>query len=249
VFTPYYIRRPSRWVKRACDIDKRTAVSEKNEYIYIRIPKCANSTVVATLDHYVPIGEKSIYENRDIGDVKSKFDNMSDLSYYEAKHLLESGFIFTIVRNPYKRLLSAYLDKFRTDKYKDRYGHEISKYGNDQINFVAFCRWIKSEGLRKNAHWIPQTEYIENVGFGNVDYIGKVETLEKDIMRVLRKIGVKKDIKLREPHFYPKKKFTHSTNADKKVSSYYNQECIDIVRSVYSNDFQRLKYRRKYTWD
>src|SRR5690625_4749524 len=107
--SPFHRLYPSPDWAMTAQIDRRVAVDRARSFIYFRIPKAANSTVAATL-HPSPAREVS----SDIA--KRSFSRASSLTYREVRELAERFFLFTVVRDPYSRLASAYLDKDKKDK-------------------------------------------------------------------------------------------------------------------------------------
>ena len=60
----------------------------------------------------------------------------------EIKWRLKTYFKFMFVRNPVKRVLSAYRDKFNIgeEKFYTRFGRKImSKYHNDSLQVSVYC--------------------------------------------------------------------------------------------------------------
>jgi len=165
VASPYYRFKPSLWSLKTTKIDRRIEISKRWNYAYIRIPKCANSLVITNLDFYLP--EESLRkreEPRVVREARRNFYKMRDLEEKKVKRLFDEGFIFSVVRNPYHRVLSAYLDKMSRDEYKVKYGENIKDKGISNLSFLSFCRWLGAGNHYKDPHWIPQSNYINLVG-------------------------------------------------------------------------------------
>ena len=81
-------------------------------------------------------------------------------------------------------------------------------------------------------HFAPQTYWIcdKNKRI-MIDYIARLETIEEVFLFIANKVGsVQKNIE----------KINSSERADYRT--YYSQRSIELVRSVYKNDFELLSY-------
>ena len=159
----------------------------------------------------------------------------------------------TCVRNPYTRILSAYLNKikpFAVDKVSpdwDPYFHmvfqEINAFRQQRhpelpvVSFRCFLDWLENSGnaLVKNEHWIAQTEIL---GKGEVafDYMGHFENLATDAPILLERMGC--DIP------FPSQKAVNfpSTRATELTRNYFSSIEIEQVRRIYVSDFSCLTY-------
>ncbi|MBK1733895.1 hypothetical protein CKO15_01085 [Halorhodospira abdelmalekii] len=240
--TPYYRSRPETWRRQLGSIDARIAVSLHYKYTYIRIPKAANSTVAATLDHHFPAPPIPRISGKERGRGKRSYDRLSSLSRAEAEQVLAEHFTFTVVRNPYHRVLSAFLQKFiaegsSRERWLNRFAAEIRTYGGGELTFPAFCRWLDRVGLRQNIHWLPQTAILSVTGLERLDDMGHVETLEEDLRRIVERIGATPE------GLEVQRSGPAATRAGQKAQQYYTDECMAIVRRLYADDFRHLGYR------
>ena len=161
---------------------------------------------------------------------------------------------YTCVRNPFVRLLSAYLNKierFYVDPdalYFESFGKvfdEIEGFRlscfpkKDKIDFEVFIYWLEFSDhyswFANNLHWRPQSQII---GSGQVEYdfIARFENLKDDAKAILDAIGC--DISFptqMESKFSP-------TYAKDKIKMYYTPDLERRVVNMYKNDFELFKY-------
>jgi len=165
----------------------------------------------------------------------------------------------TCVRNPYSRILSAYLNKVKPfsspeaipewDPYFFKLYKEINEFrlkntsNYEDVTFDCFLDWIlfSNNIAVKDEHWIPQTDLI---GEGEVDFyfICHFEKFKTELPIALEIL--KCDIPFpsqSEVNFLP-------TNANSQLDIFYLPESIQKVRSIYQKDFLRLNYDIQPFW-
>ncbi|XP_037781898.1 LOW QUALITY PROTEIN: carbohydrate sulfotransferase 11-like [Penaeus monodon] len=163
---------------------------------------------------------------------------------------LETYTKMIVVRHPFERLLSAYLDKFvvsGNSYYMKNFARPIMKKfrGDDSqvpetgdgLTFGGFVRYVIS--LKKysyfDEHWKPISELCYPCAI-RYDVIVKYETLIEDSERFLRLIGAPADL-----HFPP----ANPRNTSRVLKKYF----ADIPRKqqedlfwVYKKDFKIFEY-------
>lgn len=205
-------------------VGKRFCFSKEYRFLYFRIPKSANSTITNSL-------AGAIFTSMEIDDkginAKSKFDNISSLYKLNEEEILSRFFCFTFVRNPYSRVLSAFLDKI------DKENSSMAKRAGipDRTGFPGFLEYLANGGLNRNPHWAPQTNLIP-IAPEKLNFVGRVENLEQDFGKISRKIfGSSKPLFVRNSG----RKFSES-----RFSDFYNSKEKDLVKKLYSDDFKRF---------
>lgn len=217
----------------------RMAVSNQHGFIYIRIPKAANSTITKTLAaHFMDIDEDEI-RNDKTGDItKKKFQSFFRTKCLTSTEALKRFFIFSFFRNPYARLLSAYLDKIRAGNDKELFHWVAETMGftrTEDMDFLDFIRFLEQGNLNKNAHWAPQIKLCP-LPVNKLHFTGKVENLEHDLPQLIDTLGGKGTFT---------KIFSHSENrqsADNNISDFYNDNLAKRVYKLYKKDFDALDY-------
>jgi len=184
------------------------------ECIYIHIPKTAGSSIgtslfaTSTPGHWT--AETYLWTNR----IKFK-------KYYK----------FTVVRNPWDRLASAYF--YLKAGGKNKSDSEWAK--NNLSEFKSFEDFIKTGLHQKHiigwVHFKPQYKFLEltNKKIG-LDYIGRFENLQEDFNTIANHLEVKAVL----PH----------TNQSERPSykDLYSQETIRIVANIYQKDISLFDY-------
>lgn len=159
-----------------------------NNNLFIHIPKTGGTSMEFFLGE--SYGYTSEYIRRCIYNLEP--DNTLELGLdrqhrsidYYNNILSDIKFIFTIIRNPYTRLISAY------SFYKS--------YIEDQQKNLSIIEWFisnkinnKKDVITYNNHLLPQHWYINQ---NNNIYIAKYETLYDDIKYIKQKLNLSKQI-------------------------------------------------------
>jgi len=172
----------------------------------------------------------------------------------ETKHLLasqakkiyreywDSYFKFSFVRNPWDRMVSclnAYEDFFKLtykgslnfDEYKKEFGYPIT-VENDY-------RFSKRGEILQDRH--HEHCVYSNILDEELDFIGKFESLKKDIKIIQKKLNIKKD--------FP---FTSKEGASKRkkhYQHYYNEIGKKDVEDMFRKDILRYNYKfNNWSW-
>jgi|SaaInlStandDraft_3_1057020.scaffolds.fasta_scaffold18525_1 chondroitin 4-sulfotransferase 11 len=194
-------------------------VNDKYKLIFIHIPKNAGISIEQALFGQ-KIGHKSIKE----------------FEAYDAKKL-EEYFKFSVVRNPYDRLVSAF--------------HFLKKGGRNDIdkvwaknnlaninNFNEFIDKLKDKSFVKailnQQHFRPQYEYLINAqGKLKIDYILEFENLQKDFESMLEKINI-------ESRGLKHKNKSNRNNWEE----YYDENSKELIHKLYQKDFELFYEKR-----
>lgn len=165
---------------------------------------------------------------------------------------------YTFVRDPYSRVLSAYLNKVASrlppgepqenenhfitvaraiDRFRQR---RLDTAVYPEVNFEVFLLWVRDAAtpLRDDGHWRSQTLMLHwpEVSF---DYVGRFERMAEDAPVLLDKMGCdipfpsQKDI-----GFAP-------THATRKLDIHYTPATYALVNSLYKDDFINLGYEMR----
>ena len=183
--------------------------------IFVHIPKCAGISVARSLYGNLAGGHATL------ADYFRVFKPAEILSYFK----------FTIVRNPWDRLVSAY-HFLRAGGFvpadKHWFDGELAGYSGFE-EFVV--DWLNKENIWKWPHFRPQYHYLtDSAGMIKLDFHCLFENLEEDFQFVAQKIG--KNCSL--------SKANQGDRQDYKA--YYSDRTRELVSTVYEKDIALLGY-------
>ena len=220
--SPFYLRHPYSGPVSLASLDSRVAIDFDLGFLYNRVLKAANTTIIATLASWR--GEVG-------GHPKALFRRPSELNPHEVQ-MTPALFKFTFVRNPYTRTLSAYLDKISRGKRKPL---ELAKKSGRTPSFEDFCIFLERGGLYDNLHWAPQASALL-LPLEDFDFIGHTESLGSGLD------SVRKRIRIETGTSGTVDRRLHSTNANALIREHYTSRCQRIIRTLYQEDFTQFGY-------
>ena len=189
------------------------------QFIFIHIPKCAGCSIINALP------EKT---------TSSNVINCGHCSLDEVLRLnpkFKHFFKFTFVRNPWSRVVSSYCFWKNQSNNCD---FNFSQWDEKQINFCQnhsfeeFVLNLDSEELNK-PHVQPYFE--KHIKDQNFNYIGKVESIQKDFDYICDAINIKR-LKLKHKN----------KSTDKNYQTYYTSKTKDIVYKKFLHDIKYFDY-------
>ncbi|MEB3361304.1 MAG: sulfotransferase family protein [Synechococcaceae cyanobacterium] len=213
-------------------LDPRGAYSPLEPFFYSRVPKAANTSITQTLFEHTAFRPKSTRREHP----KYQFLRPLFLSRQEVGRLEHEAFKFTFVRDPYSRVLSAYLDKVGRQRHQGRRFLLWAQRHNQPETFLGFCRYLEAGGLFLDMHWAPQVAIL-CLPLERFDFIGRVEHLNRDLAVVLERL-------FRVQAAGPAPHAGTHTRASQQVDDAYGPEERAIVNRLYASDFERLGYDR-----
>jgi hypothetical protein len=185
--------------------------------IFVHIPKCAGISV-----------NEAIFSTKAGGHT-----SLNDYCVVFSPQELNDYFKFTIVRNPWDRLVSAYtfLQKGGfNDSDKNWYHENLSKF--EDFNDFVKC-WVTPENIKTWKHFRLQTDFLlEKRNRINVDFVGFFENIDNDFDFIAKRLNIINKLK-------PK----NITGREGSYRDFYNTETINIVRDVYEKDISYLGYK------
>ena len=243
--------------KRPSELDIHFLFSLRKRWLYFPVPKAGNSTIRYILSklelarhpagrHEMVIEDKQLVHNHLVGPLLSPYyfrpayqDILRDICF------TGDFYRFTLVRNPFTRALSCYLDRFLSQGVTFNYiRRQAQKYGlpfreGAPPSFLDFLRTIElvPTASEMEQHVRPQVDQVM-AGAIHYDRVARFENMVNDMALVFEDIYGPGEY---SEHF-SRNMSPSATDASRKLPFYYNEECESIVRRLYSRDFEAFGY-------
>ena len=200
-------------------------ISPNRDFLFTKCEKCANVTMRSSLQNLV--AEKPLPPS--FADTDRWFAPLlqpSELGMWHIDQINEIPFKFAVVRNPFSRLLSFYLN-VRRQSYSKAIG------GSTDMDFDTFVNYVTLQTTEEmDPHWRVQYYNI----FCDViqyDHFARFENLEDELRTIMARYSSQPEI--RSVH-------KDQSNAGKKIAAYYTAEIAKKVRDKYAIDFEFFGY-------
>ena len=202
-------------LKTQLNVKRREKFWKAAGVLFVHVPKAAGTSI-----------SHSLY-GRSLGHIAIK--DIRECSSRE----IEGLFSFAFVRNPWDRAVSAY--HFARDGGSDGAGitNKSIYVGENFSSFRSFCEWLKSQDVKDlDPVFKTQCSYVlARDGELGVDYIGKIENLDDDLLSISKTIGKKITI--------------GKKNASSRTvyHDYYDSdELIELIGEIYRDDVETFGY-------
>ena len=188
--------------------------------LFIHIPKCAGIAV-----------SNALFNCRAGGHLP--------LSHYQliiTPQLYKRLFKFTVVRNPYARLLSAYTflaSGGLTNEDAAWSARVLSAYGN----FSEFVEgWLTPDRAQRTLHFRPQIWFLKIPGrkISDIDFIAHQETLSTDFDYICQTLGIANALLGRQ---------NRSSPPETDYRALYSLRARQIATEIYREDLAHFSYR------
>ncbi|MFT4613005.1 MAG: hypothetical protein ACI9NT_000138 [Bacteroidia bacterium] len=221
-----------------------------SDSIYSFIPKNACSTMRTSL----AVANGCIKDSSDFNWIHQNNGTFTA----NLSELAKAKYAFTILRCPFSRLLSVYLDKFLERnpvawKYLDLHNRTIDM---QDITFEFFVKSMCKEPIKNgDIHWMPQINFLVYEEYDDYFAFEEFSTIEEELKdridlalvdaRPLTKHGRDgyKRLSKRAPYRLPPFDLLSFKNAGlvPTLKSMYNDELVQCVKRAYKKDIALYK--------
>ena len=212
-------------------------IDHDKKFVFLQIPKTGSDSICNCLLKFLcKKNMMSELSNKSIFGGCGHHSNLEEL-VNQTNQTFEDYFIFTIVRNPFDRVLSEYtyipkyLAKIESGEIR-RICNNLNGYSVESFRdkFPTFTSYVKNipEIIFLNGHGRPQYSYVR---YKKPDFIGRFENLQEDFDTICDKIGI------------PKQQLPHlNKTKHKHYTEYYDDETREIVAKKYAKDIEYFGY-------
>lgn len=205
-------------------------ISHQLKFIFVHINKNGGTSLHQELQQYYDPHEWSVAERG----LKHQY-----IEWYTDYYKRPDYFKFTIVRNPWSRVVSIYNNRRERGIKGPHQDMNFSEYvewlGNKDFNREITTRPDNGWGLAGSR--IPDWDGLQlnwitdSNGEILVDYIGKLEEYQKSFNYICNKIGIKPT---ELPHLH-RSKHEHYTK-------YYTTDTLRVIAEKYARDIEAFGY-------
>jgi hypothetical protein len=237
-----------------------TWMTESGSMIYRVVPKCACST----------IGQIMYYSDNGVffdGDIHDSTDKMHKWGQDASRPIIEAGIrthdavIFTCVRNPYTRILSAFFDKIagiqrNGNRYRgkmvpmltQKYGVEVEGEFDQIKSFRRFLLFARDtiryrRPMDPDIHWSAVSGHVSTLisNGGRYDRIFFTEQFQPGMQAVLDQVTLPHPVDLGTiPRFNESE--GHGPKRLHPVAEFFDDLSMHLMYEMYKLDFDLFRY-------
>jgi chondroitin 4-sulfotransferase 11 len=212
-------------------------ISHKRRCVFVHIPKTGGTSI----EHALKMRGRHRREDRRrlmgpilTDELRARGFQSNFLQHLTAREILRlhapgalAGYMkFSVVRNPWDRMVSVY-------HRQDRDMVEQSRAQGVALEGLGFDDFVEASMGVRHAHLRPQHEYLTGAAGGlAVDFVGRFETLGESFQEVCRLLGVR----ARLPVKYA------SRRQSRDYRRYYGARSRALVAERYARDIEIFGY-------
>ena len=187
-------------------------INHEKKFIFIHIPKCGGTSIGKML-----LNDNTMYDDKEHNNYQEELVTATYDEYFK----------FSVVRNPWSRLVSLYHEKhpFHTNNMSFKnYIYEVIV--NDKNTFLL------RKDINAAIHAAPYTSYWFNGTIDKIDYIGRFEDIQVSWSEIAKRLNYDSIMlpKNRAGKYY------------KHYTEYYDAETREIVARAFARDIELFGY-------
>lgn len=214
-------------------------ISHAHRCLFIHIPKTAGTSIERALGmrgRNKKENRRLLYGRIESNDLKRhpllsgylQHITMADIHALYPERPFADYFSFSIVRNPWDRLVSTY-------SKKDGHLLRAARARGIELEGLSFEEYVQAVGGLRHPHLQPQHEYLlDEHDKLAVDFVGRFESLAEAFREICRQLGIRKNL-------------CHEKKSDQRKSRdyrrYYSPETKKIVERCYAGDLELFGYQ------
>jgi hypothetical protein len=137
---------------------------------------------------------------------------------------MQNYFVFTIVRNPWDRMVSYYhWLKLQT------FDHIAVKLAQEN----SFKMFMQHPVIQQSLRYDASKYYVsDRTGLDQCDLYLRLENLDQDVAQLEKKLGFK----------LAALKHVNKSLRDKDYRNYYDTECKNVISNIFADDISQFDY-------
>lgn len=211
-------------------------ISHGRKFIFVHIPKTGGTSLSLALEAKamkddVLIGDTPKAKNRR-GRIKGaetsgrlwKHSRLTDIYGLVTQEDIENYFVFTIVRNPWDRMVSYY--HWLKDQ---KFDHPAVRVAQEN----SFADFLDDRIIQRSLQYDASKRYVsDQVGLDRCNLYLRMETLEQDVLELEQNLGLKLGAL---PH-------DNQSRRERDYKVYYETHSKDIISAVFAEDIAKFGY-------
>lgn len=210
-------------------------ISLNEKFLFIHIPKTGGNSIQNILFQYSEDSRSISSEKRQDGvsryglksSIHAELAKHSSLNDYKEKlesKTYQSLFKFTVIRNPWDRLISYYFSPHRGQQYWNR--ELFQKFIRTVKPLTYYISTYSDNNLSNKSIYS-----VKDKSYGDIHYVMRYEKLSNDFYDVMRLLKL-------EPKCLP-----HVNKSNRKnYKEYYDKQLINLVKDTFAEEIEIFQY-------